>query len=80
MKNKTSLNMQAVGMQCKSNTYGATLVIKKHLQKMNVAKMMMLRWMCRKCRIRNDSRSEMVNVAPIEDRIRKNQLECFCQY
>ncbi|WP_375619007.1 hypothetical protein, partial [Bartonella sp. AC134YNZD] len=48
--------------------------------KMKVAEMRMLRWMCgktRKDRIRNEKIREMVQVAPIEDKIRENRLIWF---
>ena len=44
---------------------------------MSVAEMRMLRWMCgkiRKDRIRNANIFDMVGVALIEDKLRKNRL------
>src|SRR4029450_2942072 len=52
----------------------------QHLHKVNVAEMRMLRWMCgktRKDRIRNEHIRERVGVAPIEDKMRENQLRWF---
>ena len=53
---------------------------KQHIDKMHVAEMRMLRWMCgktRKDRVRNDHIREMVGVAPIEDKLRENRLRWF---
>ena len=47
---------------------------KQHVDKMSVAKMRMLRWMCgktRQDRIMNECTREWVGVAPIEDKLRK---------
>ena len=47
--------------------------VKKHVSKMNVAEMMMLRWMCGKTRrdkIRNERIHKMIEVAPIEEKMR----------
>ena len=51
-----------------------------HVQKMNVAEMRMLRWMCghtRKDRLRNEVIREKVRVAPIEDKMMENRLRWF---
>jgi len=51
-----------------------------HIQKMSVAEMRMLRWMCghtRKDRLRNEAIREKVHVAPIEDKMRENRLRWF---
>ncbi|XP_070016022.1 uncharacterized protein [Nicotiana sylvestris] len=48
-----------------------------HVQKMKVAEMRMLRWMCghtRLDRIRNEVIRDKVDVAPIEDKMRKTRL------
>lgn len=50
---------------------------KKYVYKMSVAEMIMLRWMCinnRKDRIRTEYICEMVDIAPIEDKLRENKL------
>ena len=47
------------------------------MNKMSVAKIRMLRWMCsksRKDRIRNVNISDMVGVAPMEDKLRETRL------
>ncbi|KAL6548523.1 hypothetical protein OROGR_008944 [Orobanche gracilis] len=51
-----------------------------HVQKMNVAEMRMLRWMCghtKKDRLRNDVIREKVRVASIEDKMMENRLRWF---
>ncbi|KAL6524293.1 hypothetical protein OROGR_016727 [Orobanche gracilis] len=51
-----------------------------HVQKMNVAEMRMLRWMCghtKKDRLRNEVIREKVRVASIEDKIMENRLRWF---
>ena len=51
-----------------------------HVQKMNVAEMRMLRWMCghtRKDRLRNEVIREKVRVAPIEYKMMENRLRWF---
>ncbi|KAK9756043.1 hypothetical protein RND81_01G069300 [Saponaria officinalis] len=51
-----------------------------HIQKMSVAEMRMLRWMCghtRKDRLRNEIIREKVKVAPIEDKMMENRLRWF---
>ncbi|KAG5565645.1 hypothetical protein RHGRI_001531 [Rhododendron griersonianum] len=48
--------------------------------KMSVAEMRMLRWICgktRRDRIRNETVREMVGVAPIEEKLRENRLRWF---
>ncbi|CAL5326839.1 unnamed protein product [Camellia sinensis] len=53
---------------------------KQHVDKMSVAEMRMLRWMCgktRQDRIRNECIWEWVGVAPIEDKLRENRLRWF---
>ncbi|KAI8572619.1 hypothetical protein RHMOL_Rhmol01G0213400 [Rhododendron molle] len=50
---------------------------KQQVNKMGVAEMRMLRWMCGKTRrdkIRNETVREMVGVAPIEEKLRENRL------
>ena len=50
------------------------------MNKISVAEMRMLRWMCgktRRDRIRNETIREMVGVAPIEEKLRKNRLRWF---
>ncbi|KAL6517101.1 hypothetical protein OROHE_017807 [Orobanche hederae] len=51
-----------------------------HVQKMNVAEMRMLRWMCghtKKDRLRNEVIREKVRVASIEDKMMENRLRWF---
>ncbi|KAL6498008.1 hypothetical protein OROGR_028405 [Orobanche gracilis] len=51
-----------------------------HVQKMNVAEMRMLRWMCghtKKYRLRNEVIREKVRVASIEDKMMENRLRWF---
>ncbi|KAL6573472.1 hypothetical protein OROHE_001931 [Orobanche hederae] len=51
-----------------------------HVQKMNVAEMRMLRWMCghtKKDRLRNEVIIEKVRVASIEDKMMENRLRWF---
>ncbi|KAL6534459.1 hypothetical protein OROHE_013384 [Orobanche hederae] len=51
-----------------------------HVQKMNVAEMRMLRWMCghtKKDRLRNEVIREKVRVASMEDKMMKNRLRWF---
>jgi Reverse transcriptase (RNA-dependent DNA polymerase). len=53
---------------------------KQHVQKMSVAEMRMLRWMCgktRKDKIRNEHIRRLVEVAPIQDKLRENRLRWF---
>ncbi|PKA59726.1 isoleucyl-tRNA synthetase [Apostasia shenzhenica] len=53
---------------------------KKHTNKINVAEMRMLRWMCgytRKDRMRNEYIRKKVGVAPIEDKLRESRLRWF---
>ena len=52
-------------------------VKKQYVSKMNVAEMRMLRWMCGKTmkdKIRNERICKMLEVAPIEEKIRENRL------
>ncbi|KAL6561568.1 hypothetical protein OROMI_017169 [Orobanche minor] len=51
-----------------------------HVQKMNVAEMRMLRWMCshtKKDRLRNEVIREKVRVASIKDKMMENRLRWF---
>ncbi|XP_070007264.1 uncharacterized protein [Nicotiana sylvestris] len=51
-----------------------------HIQKMKVAEMRMLRWMCghtRMDKIRNEDIREKVGVAPMEDKMREVRLRWF---
>ncbi|XP_075093167.1 uncharacterized protein LOC142177455 [Nicotiana tabacum] len=51
-----------------------------HIQRMKVAEMRMLRWMCghtRKDKIRNEDIREKVGVAPMEDKMREARLRWF---
>ena len=53
---------------------------KQNVQKMGVAEMRMLRWMCgktQKDKVRNEFFRETVGVAPIEDKLRENRLRWF---
>ena len=53
---------------------------KQQVNKISVADMRMLRWMCgktRRDRIRNETVREMVGVAPIEEKLRENRLRWF---
>ncbi|XP_070019343.1 uncharacterized protein [Nicotiana sylvestris] len=55
-------------------------VKKSHIQKMKVAEMRMLKWMCghsRMDKIRNDDIRENVCVAPIDDKMREARLRWF---
>ncbi|XP_070036548.1 uncharacterized protein [Nicotiana tomentosiformis] len=55
-------------------------VKKSHVQKMKVAEMRMLRWMCghtRKDRIRNEIIRDKVGVAYVEDKLRESRLRWF---
>ena len=62
--------------------YGAECwpVKNSHIQKMKVAEMRMLRWMCglnRGDRVRNETIQEKVGVASVEDKIQKARLRWF---
>jgi hypothetical protein len=62
--------------------YGAKCWATKgqHIQKMNVAKMRMLRWICghtRKDRIRNDDVKDKLGVAPIQEKLVQHRLRWF---
>ncbi|KAL6543338.1 hypothetical protein OROHE_010858 [Orobanche hederae] len=51
-----------------------------HVQKMNVAEMRMLRWMCghtKKDRIKNEVIREKIRIASIEDKMMENRLRWF---
>ncbi|KAJ4809245.1 hypothetical protein LUZ62_021811 [Rhynchospora pubera] len=53
---------------------------RRHVQKMSVAEMRMLRWICghtRKDRIRNDDIRDMVGVTPIEEKLIQHRLRWF---
>ena len=48
---------------------------KQHVSKMNVVEMRMLRWMCGKTKrdkIRNERIHKMIEVVPIEEKMREN--------
>nr|XP_016440806.1 PREDICTED: uncharacterized protein LOC107766524 [Nicotiana tabacum] len=56
------------------------LVKKFHVQKLKVAKIRMLRWMCRytrKDKIRNKVITDKVEVASMEDKLRESRLRWF---
>ncbi|PHU07698.1 Potassium transporter 1 [Capsicum chinense] len=62
--------------------YGAECwpVKNSHIQKMKVAKMRMLRWMCgltRGDRVRNETIREKVGVTPVENKMREARLRWF---
>jgi hypothetical protein len=62
--------------------YGAECWAKKgqHVQKMSVAEMRMLRWICghtRKDRIRNDDTRDKLGVAPIQENLVQHRLRWF---
>ncbi|KAF3656602.1 putative armadillo repeat-containing kinesin-like protein 2-like isoform X1 [Capsicum annuum] len=62
--------------------YGAErwLVKNSHIQKLKVAEMRMLRWMCghtKKDRVRNEIIREKVGVASVEDKMREVRLRWF---
>lgn len=62
--------------------YGAECwpVKKSHAQKMKVAEMSMLRWMCghtRKDKIRNEYIRDKVGVSYVEDKLRESMLRWF---
>ena len=53
---------------------------KQHTQKISIAEMRMLRWMCGKTRmdkIRNEIIRSLVGIVPIEDKMRENRLRWF---
>jgi hypothetical protein len=52
----------------------------QHVQKMSVAEMQMLRWICghtRKDRIRNDDIRDKLGVAPIQEKLVQHRLRWF---
>ncbi|XP_070013250.1 uncharacterized protein [Nicotiana sylvestris] len=62
--------------------YGAKCwpVKNSHVQKMKVAEMRILRWMCgctRRDRIKNEAIRDRVGVAPVEDKMRESRLRWF---
>ena len=62
--------------------YGAECwpVKNSHIQKLKVAEMRMLRWMCgltRRNRVKNDVIQEKVGVASVEDKLREARLRWF---
>ena len=53
---------------------------RQHVQRLSVAEMRMLRWMCghtRKDRVRNDDIRDRVGVAPIEEKLVQHRLRWF---
>ena len=53
---------------------------KQHTQKISIAEMRMLRWMCGKIKmdkVRNEDICSLVGVAPIKDKINENRLRWF---
>ncbi|XP_070036022.1 uncharacterized protein [Nicotiana tomentosiformis] len=62
--------------------YGAEYwsVKNSHVQKMKVAEMRMLRWMCeytRRDKIKNEAIRDRVGVASVEDKMRQSRLRWF---
>uniref|UniRef100_A0A1S4D9K8 Reverse transcriptase domain-containing protein n=1 Tax=Nicotiana tabacum TaxID=4097 RepID=A0A1S4D9K8_TOBAC len=62
--------------------YGAECwpVMNSHVQKMRVAEMKMLKWMCgctKKDRIKNEAIRDRVGVASVEDKMRESRLRWF---
>jgi hypothetical protein len=58
--------------------YNATK--RQHIQKMSVAEMQMLRWICghtRKDRIRNDNIRDKLGVTPIQEKLVQHRLRWF---
>ncbi|KAK4350612.1 hypothetical protein RND71_029925 [Anisodus tanguticus] len=68
-------------LECKfSNGSDIETVKTSHIQKMKVAEMRMLRWMCghtRRDMIRNDDIRDRVGVASVEDKMREASLRWF---
>jgi hypothetical protein len=53
---------------------------RQHIQKMSVAEMRMLRWICghtRKDQIRNDDIRDKLGVAPIQEKLVQHRLQWF---
>jgi hypothetical protein len=62
--------------------YGVEYWVTKgqHIQKMSVAEMRMLRWICghtKKDRIRNDDIRDKLGVAPIQEKLVEHRLRWF---
>jgi hypothetical protein len=62
--------------------YGAECWATKgqHIQKMSIAEMRMLRWICGHTRIdqiRNDDIRDKLGVAPIQEKLVQHRLRCF---
>ena len=69
----------------KSDCYQASCIIwhrmlgykRYHAQKMSIAEMRMLRWMCgntRRDKVRNEDICTKIGVAPIEEKMRENRI------
>ena len=55
-------------------------VKKQYVSKMNVVEMRILRWLCGKTRrdkVRNERIRKMIEVAPIDEKMRENRLRWF---
>ena len=53
---------------------------KQHTQKINIADMRMLRWMCDKTnmdKVRNENIRMLIGIAPIENKMKENRLRWF---
>ncbi|XP_070014490.1 uncharacterized protein [Nicotiana sylvestris] len=70
----------AFGVLCDKNVSQKLKVKNSHIQKIKVAEMRMLRWMCghtRLDKIRNEDIRERVSVAPVDDKMREARFRWF---